>query len=166
MHSYLPHLLDDIAAAHCKENLDEIPYTKTFEEEMEEIERWVAGEDHEYTFGYYCGLQAENFPPPEQLTTTEIEMVNKAFKRMMFTYNHSADFPKTLPPAMTYSLLVNTLNEKTFIPRDGFVGFDYCTGYAPDCIFKEYCSCLEYWNSPIDDKDLNPPDTEDEEFPF
>jgi hypothetical protein len=152
MHPYLPHLLEDIAAAHCQGNIDETPYTKAFEEEMEEIERWVEGDDCEHTFGYYCGLHTENFPPVEQLIATEIELVNKAFKRMMFTYSHDFDFPKSLPAAITYSMLVNTLNEKTFIPRNGFVSFDYCSGYAPDCIFKEYCSCLEYWNSSGDNK--------------
>lgn len=24
--------------------------------------------------------------------------------------------------------------------------FDYCSGYAPDCVFGKYCSCLDYWN--------------------
>ena len=165
MHPYIPHLLHDIAAAHRTEQPGEIPITKSFEEEMEDIERWVEGEEYEHTFGYYCGLQAENFPPPEQLTRKEIKLVNKAFMHMMFTWNHDADFPKTLPPETTYSMLVNTLNEKTFIPQDGFVGFDYCTGYAPDCIFKEYCPCLEFWNS-LPDEDMSMPDLKDDELPF
>ena len=154
MHPYIPHLLEDITAAHRTEQPEEIPYTKSFEEEMEDIERWAEGEDYEHTFGYYCGLQAENFPPPQQLKKKEIKMVIKAFKQMMFTWNLDADFPKTLPCEINYSMLVNTLNEKTFIPSDGFVTFDYCTGYAPDCIFKEYCPCLEIWNR-ADDSDAN-----------
>ena len=126
---------------------------------MEEIESWLEGEEHEHTFGYYTGLQAENFPPPEQLTVEEIEMVNKAFTKMMLTYNLNADFPKTLPAEINYSMLVNTLNEKTFIPNDGFVTFDYCSGYAPDCVFKEYCSCLTFWNS-LPDEGMSMPDSE------
>lgn len=165
MHPYLPHLLEDITAAHRTEQPEEIPYTKSFEEEMEEIERWAEGEEHEHTFGYYCGLQVENFPPPEQLTTNEIEMINEAFTRMMLTYNLDADFPKALPAAITYSMLVNTLNGKTFIPKDGFVTFDYCSGYAPDCVFKEYCTCLKYWDS-LPDEDMDMPDPETDELPF
>lgn len=165
MHPYLPHLLHDIAAAHRIEQPGEIPLAKSFEEEMEDIERWVEGEKDEHTFGYYCGLQTENFPPPEQLTLEEIEMVNTVFRRMMFTWNHDADFPKALPPETTYSMLINTLNERTFIPQDGFVGFDYCTGYAPDCVFKKYCPCLKSWNS-LPDEDMSMPGSETDDLPF
>ena len=167
MHPYLPFLLDDIAASHRKEYHDKIPCSKTFEEEMEEIKRWVEGEEYEHTFGYYCGLQAENFPPAEQLTVHEIERVNEAFKRMMRTYNLDVDFPEALPCSITYSMLTSILNEKTFIPKDGFVNFDYCSGYAPECIFKEYCSCLEYWNSDIkEDEDASMNNSENDDFPF
>lgn len=165
MHPYLPHLLEDIIAAHRTEQPEQASYPKTFEDEMEEAERWVEGEDHPHTFGYYCGLKAESFPPPEQLTKKEMQIVMKAFHHMMFTWNNSADFPTTLPVAMAYSMLVNTLNEKTFIPDHGFAGFDYCTGYAPGCIYKEYCPCLEIWNKPVD-KNTNKTNAENDAFPF
>ncbi len=52
MHPYLPPLLNDIFLAH----RDEIPETAlpdkiSFEEEMEEIERWIMHEEPEHTFG-------------------------------------------------------------------------------------------------------------------
>ena len=148
MHPYLPHLLDDIKNAHRIEQLGITPCEKSFEEEMEEIEKWCEGEEHDHTFGYYCGLESGNFPPPEQFTKKEIKTVIKAFNQMMLTWNHGYDFPKTLPVGITYSMLVNTLNEKTFIPNSGFTSFDCCSGYAPDCIFKEYCPCLKIRNEP------------------
>ena len=40
MHPYLPHLLSDITAAHRTE-LSLPMVAKTFEEEMEKIERWL-----------------------------------------------------------------------------------------------------------------------------
>ncbi len=68
MHPYLPHLLSDIAAA-CREEIpQEEVRPQTMEEHFEEIDRWLEGEDAPYIFGYYCGLNAENFPPAEQLT--------------------------------------------------------------------------------------------------
>lgn len=163
MHPYLHHLLRDIAAAHrTGVPPDEPP--KTFEEEMEEIERWCAGEEAPYTFGDHCGLKAEDFPPPSQLTPNEMRLVCKAFRRMMFTYNLDDSFPKTLPPAFDYELLVATLAEKTFIPSSGTAGFDYCNGYAPDCVFKEYCRCWDAWNE-MEAED-RPPANDDEEPPF
>ncbi len=164
MHPYIPHLLDDIAAAHRNELPEPIPHTpQTFEEEMEEIEQWVAGEEAPHSFSYYCGLKPEEFPPAAQLTPEEMLIVCKTFRQMMFSWNLSADFPETLPPDRDYELLVNTLNEKTDIPSFGFMHFDYCSGYAPDCVFKEYCACLKYWNE--DEEDASPENV-DEELPF
>jgi hypothetical protein len=143
MHPYFKHLLEDIYEANCVQQAAENPYNKAFKEETDEVEDDL----NEHAFGYYCGLQPENFPPPEQLSTKEVEVINGAFKHMLFTYNHGISLPEHLPAKTAYSILVNTLNEQTFIPRDGIVSFDYCSGYPPDCVFKEHCSCLNIWNS-------------------
>lgn len=145
MHPYIPYLLEDIAAAHQPEIQHELS-PKTFEEEMEEVEKWIAGEEPPHTFGYYCGLKQEQFPPPEQLSGEDMKLVCDAFQKMMFTYNLGIDLPENLPVAFAYKITVDTLNEKTDIPTIGMSHFDYCSGYAPDCIFKEYCPCLEFWN--------------------
>ena len=81
----------------------------------------------------------------------------------MFSWNLDADFPKTLPPALYYNFLINTLNEKTTIPNSGFMTFDYCSGYAPDCVFKEYCPCLKFWNEEEPGISTN---TNQDELPF
>lgn len=62
--------------------------------------------------------------------------------------------------------LVKTLDEKTAIVNSGFMNIDYCSGYAPNCIFKEFCSCLEYWNSLPDDDINNISYDASENFPF
>jgi hypothetical protein len=151
MHPYLPHLLSDIEAA-CRTEIPEEPVRKiSFEEEMEEVEKWLEGEEPDHTFGYYCRLEADNFPPPEQLTKKDMKEVCKAFKHMMFTWNLDISLPKNFPTSFQYSFLIKTLNEKTAIVNSGFMGFDYCTGYAPDCVFKEYCMCLKHYNDFTDD---------------
>lgn len=154
MHPYLTHLLADIAAAHRIEIPREQTPSISFEEEMEEIEKWVKGEEPDYTFGYYCGLEAINFPPPEQLTDNEMKKVLKAFNRMMFSWNLDISLPEKLPISIAYKMTVDTLDSKTSIVNSGFMGFDFCTGYAPDCVFKEYCPCLEIWNR-VDDENFS-----------
>ena len=154
MHPYLPHLLTDIAAAHRTEIPTEKKSPVSFEEEMEEIEKWVEGEEPAHTFGYHCGLDTINFPPPEQLTDEEMKQVIKAFGQMMFSWNLDISLPEKLPIPIAYKMTVDTLDSKTTIVNSGFMGFDFCTGYAPDCIFKEYCPCLEIWNRK-DDNDTN-----------
>ncbi len=99
MHPYLPHLLADISAAHREEIPEEEVRPQTIEEHFVEIERWVEGEEAEHTFGYYCGLKAENFPPAQQLTDDEMIIIRKAFEQMMFTWNQGISLPETLPVA-------------------------------------------------------------------
>ena len=144
MHPYLPHLLNDIAAAHRGEIPVEEKRPNSFEEEMMEIEKWVSGEDAEHTFGYYCGLEAADFPPSEQLTDAEKMQVIQAFERMMFSWNHGIDLPKTLPPAIAYTMTIDTLNMKTAIVNSGMMSFDFCSGYAPGCVFKNIARALKY----------------------
>ncbi|MBW7941321.1 MAG: hypothetical protein H3C64_02750 [Candidatus Kuenenia stuttgartiensis] len=150
MHPYLPHLLSDIAAAHRADISEETP-PQTIEEHFEEIDRWIAGEEPAHSFGYYCGLDPENFPPAEQLTDEEMTLVRRAFEKMMYSWNMAIDLPEKLPVAFAYTMIVNSLNEKTDIMNSGQMHLDFCTGYAPDRVFKEYCPCLKFWNDPLDD---------------
>lgn len=163
MHPYIPHLIADIEAAHRKDAPQEKEEEKTMEEYFEEIDRWVSGVD-ERPFSYYCGLTTDIFPPPQQLTEHEMEIVNQAFLEMTESWNLWVDLPKNLPVAFAYDLLVNLLNRETMIPNEGFVGFDFCTGYAPDCELKEYCPCLKIWNSPDSDDDFQN-EKADKDFP-
>ena len=146
MHPYLPHLIADIKAAQRNEDPYEMPRPQTIEEHFEEIDRWVSGEEPDHTFGYYCGLEAVNFPPPEQFTDEEITLVCNAFEDLLFTWNSGTEFPEKLPIALRYKFMVNILDEGFTPVNSGSMTFDFCSGYAPDCIFKEYCSCLEMWN--------------------
>lgn len=77
---------------------------------------------------------------------------------MMFTWNLLIDLPELLPLPIAYTMTVDTLNTKTGIVNSGTMGFDFCTGYAPDCIFKEYCTCLKIWNEEDDIKDVDLPE--------
>jgi hypothetical protein len=149
MHPYIPHLLADIAASHRTE-IPEDKFPQTMEDHFEEIDKWVSGEEPEHTFGYYCGLNSENFPPPEQLADEEMILIRKAFEKMMFTWNHGLSLPEKLPVAFAYKMIVDSLNMKTSMVNSGQMSFDFCSGYAPDCAFKEFCPCLEIWNNPVE----------------
>ena len=149
MHPYIPHLLADIHAAHRSQDnvAEETP--QTLEEHMEEVEGWIAGEtlQPEHTFGYYCELESAHFPPPEQLSDEDMIRVCNAFEKLLFSWHSSIDLPKKFPLPLRYTFTVGTLDEGFTVVKSGFLTFDYCSGYAPDCIFKEYCPCLEFWNN-------------------
>jgi hypothetical protein len=147
MHPYIPHLLADIKAAHRREDeYGGFAPPASIEEELEEIERWVAGPEPEHTFGYYCGLKSADFPPAEQLSNQDLRCVCKAFQELLFTWNADISLPEALPLPLKYRFMVNTLDEGFTVVNSGFMTFDYCSGYAPECPFKEYCPCLEIWN--------------------
>ncbi|HET8838353.1 MAG TPA: hypothetical protein VFM82_05085 [Flavobacteriaceae bacterium] len=152
MHPYLPHLLSDILAAHRREKpvrsgtAEFIDENEAFEKHIEEVERFISGEGYEHNFGYYCGLKPLDFPLTEQFTDEEKKQVFEAFQKMLSTWNASMEFPEKLPPPLRYELMVKILNEE-FMPMDeGLIAFDFCSGFAPDCDFKGYCPCWEYWN--------------------
>lgn len=153
MHPYIPHLLADITAAHRTEISEDEP-EQTIEEHFEAVDRWLSGEEPERTFGYYCGLNPENFPPAEQLTDEEMMIVRNAFEQMMLTWNHALNLPDNLPVAFAYTLMVSSLHHETSIDNKGCVDIDFCCYYAPDCELKEYCPCLEIWNEEEED-DMN-----------
>lgn len=113
-------------------------------EHFAEVERFVS-EAPPNSFGDFCGLQVSDFPPAEQLTEDDMQIFIKAFEKMSFTWNITFSFPETLPTHLHYTIMVNTLSEKTMITKHGFVTFDYCSGSPDGCIFGEYCNCLQYW---------------------
>lgn len=137
MHPYLPHLLSDISEAHHivvpGENLSE----QSFEDYIEDVERYLAGDEAKHTFGYYCGLKSLDFPPAEQFSNNELKQVCDAFEKLAQSWNIGIDLPKNLPLPFRYQLMVGLLEEKFHPPKQGAVHFDFCTGYAPDCDLKD-----------------------------
>ncbi len=148
MHPYTKHLLEDIQKAFRPDdffiNRKKDPADENLEDHFAEIERWL-NQDNEPTFGSYCGLKSGDFPPVVFYSSRELKALIKLFEQMMFSWNLSMDVPKTLPLDRKYKLMVATLDQPTLIVKDGFVGFDYCTGDPEGCELKEYCPCLKNW---------------------
>jgi hypothetical protein len=154
MHPYIPHLLSDIREAQRRNVLhveEEAP--PTIDEHLEAVERWIAGEEPEHTFGYYCGLERINFPHAEQLSDHDLIQVCHALQDLLSSWHAGIDLPEALPLPMKYQFMVGTLDEGFTVMNSGQVTFDYCSGYAPECSFKEYCPCLEFWKKTDDPMD-------------
>lgn len=150
MHPYIPHLIADIKAAHRAEIPEEENISQSLEEQFEEKESWASGDVAEHTFGYHCGLRSEDFPSPEQLAESEMNLIRKEIERMMYTWNVAIHLPEKLPVDFAYKMIIDTLERNITIVNNGRMNIDFCTGYAPDCDLKEYCPCLEIWNNSID----------------
>ena len=148
MKRYLDNLVGDIKKAH-RSTFHPITNTEeiSFLEEMEIIEKWVAGTVDQSTLSYHCGLLASEFPPTNQLQLDEIEGIIEAFNEMLASWHIAADIPQNLPVQRAYTLLIGLLDKDVCYFPGGTLHFDFCTGYAPDCELKEYCPCLQHWNS-------------------
>lgn len=157
MHPYLTHLLQDIEKAKNPAYKEYVPFSNEDEQKegeaetdntalethFMEVERFVS-EDPPATFGDYCGLRASDFPPAEQLSEQDMQLVIDAFQKMSYTWNLDFSFPDTLPTPLYYTFMVETLEEHTWIVNNGFVSFDYCSGDPEECKFGAYCNCLNY----------------------
>ena len=147
MKNYLPHLFADLRQAHRPEPDEEEDSDRslTLEQELEEMERWVFTEP-EVTFGQYCGLAREQFPPAERWTEADLREIITEFRHMMFSWGVTTDLPDDLPPALSYGFLVRTLDEKIHLmPEGGFTSIGFCGNKPLECEFgQEYCSCRKY----------------------
>lgn len=140
MHPYIPHLLHDITAAHRTEKLCK-EREKSFAEILEEISQMK--EEPKYTFGYFCGLKMEDFPPPDQLLKKDMKMVSSAFKKMMRSWNLHCWLPKAMPADLVYNLLIRTLQRKINPLESGMVQFSYCSMNPDNCLLAQHCTCLK-----------------------
>ncbi len=138
MHPYIPHLLEDITRAH---KLERIPIKKV--KSLEEIVDQIRDMDQAQTFGYWCGLNRENFPPPDQLLASDMKLVSSAYKKMMKSWGVSCSLPKGLPQKMAYDLLIQCL-ERKFDPAMGMkVTWGYCNLRPESCVLGKYCTCAD-----------------------
>lgn len=144
MPSYLTHLLADIRDAHRAESSKKKSEPDSLEKHFRDIDRWVSG-DAEHTLEYYCGLEAEAFPPPDQLREEEVREICDVFTSMLNSWGFFVDLPNELPLQRKYELMVGLLDHECTPVNSGMFVFDFCTGYAPGCELKEFCRCLEIW---------------------
>jgi len=142
MRKYIKQLIEDIQNAHRQFTKEEAEKAQTFEQHIEEVERYIEGEDlSQQPFSYHCGLQKEQFPPVDRLSNEQMNKVCTAFEELLASWNIHAHLPDKIPVEMAYKVLVDLLDEKITIVTTGFIGWEFCD-YEPDsCVFKEYCTC-------------------------
>ena len=145
MEKYIKQLVEDIHNAHRHLTKEETEKAETFEQHIEEVERFIAGEEDliQHSFGYHCSLNKEQFPPSSRLTFEQMNTVCDAFEKLLFTWNIRTDFPDKLPIEMAYETLVSVLDRKFIIPTSGFIGLEFCDYLPEECRFKEHCTCKE-----------------------
>lgn len=147
MHPYIKHLIEDIQNAEKRESdYHNSPEPKTFEEEMEDIERYISGEG-ELPLSQLTGINDADFPPAHKLSVDDMESVLTAYDKMLFTWNTAVDWPEEMPIVACYNFLLKFILDHEIGPVNfGMIHLDFCTGYAPDCAWDQFCKCKEFWD--------------------
>ena len=143
MHPYIPHLITDIQNAFRapkKKRSEEV----SFEEKIREVENYVHRPLGFHTFGGFCGLKREDFPPSDQLTDADMLLVIEQFKALLKTWHAEVGLPEEMPVLRQYNLFVEILDYDFMYIEHGFYGIDFCTGDPEGCELGEYCPCLKY----------------------
>lgn len=153
MEAYVKHLMADIQeAARPEEPGIQYVFPEILDDGAEEDDRWPETEPI-HTFSYYCGLQKEQFPPANLLSSLQLENICQAFSKMMFTWNLDTDIPDNVPLSKKYQLLISTLDMKTEI-SNSLMTFELCSVDPPSCPLGEYCVCKEFLeDEPIENID-------------
>ncbi len=143
LHPYIPHLISDIKNAFRPK--EERPREAlSFELQMEEVENFVTRPLGFQTFSSYCGLTREHFPPSEQLSDADMQLVIPEFVQLLKTWHAGVHLSEKMPISFQYDLLIETLEQDFMYMEHGFVGIDFCTGNWDGCRLGAYCGCLEW----------------------
>lgn len=98
------------------------------------------------TFSELTGISPGQLPPPDQLSTAQQIQLGQAIIELWRIFNILAEFPDTVPDEAYYSILRKCWTaEEVQVLGLTHLHYDFCTGYAPDCILGEYCPCKKYW---------------------
>ena len=119
---------------------EEPPKESTFEEMIEESEKYVQGDTLVTMFGHF-GLNKEDFPPAERLSDSQIEELTHALLRMWAAFNYTAVFPSKTPARILYPILCKQMEEPTLLMNHGHMGIEFCEYDPKTCPFGKYCDC-------------------------
>ena len=147
MQKYINQLLQDLLAAQ-RPQPDWKDEPQTFEEYIEEVERFLEGGDEtvEPSFGEVCGIDTEQFPPASRLNAEQTESLSNAIKELLWTWNIILELPDTLPVEQVYFFQIEVFDMKIVIANSGRVHIDFCEDDFNLCAFGEdHCTCKKEW---------------------
>jgi hypothetical protein len=160
MQKYIRQLIGDLYAVEEREaqNQAHKPAPCSFEEEMELVEAWIYDTGPHCSIGALLQLEAIQFPPAERLNRRQLRAVCEAYEYALQTFAIAVNFPKRLPWATRYRLLVELLDhEVSMFNGSGFVDIDLCNYDTTNCPFgSRYCTCKKMTDCEIEyDLDLS-----------
>ena len=143
MHPYLTHLISDLRQA--AQHLPAPPFLDITEEE--EFLRGVMEYEMAETkpMQEWFGIEKKSFPPADQLTAEEQQLMVKEILKLWNAFNFEADLPEGLPAGIAYKVLVDHFDKPVIWVSEGSVHIEFCDYEPEHCPFpEEFCSCRKF----------------------
>lgn len=145
MHHYLSHLISDMHKAAVQVPKSRVPDGEFDPDYMLELE-----ESAEKPMNFWFGLNKEEFPPSEKLTTEQLELMATEFEKLWAAYSFYPDFPDGLPAKRRYELMYDYLDHPTQHWPGGWQHhFEFCDYDPGNCPFGiGFCRCKDFEEQP------------------
>lgn len=88
------------------------------------------------------GIEKAALPPPEKLSDSQTIFLCDEMIRLLNAYHFFADFPRGLPVAIKYRLLLEKWESEQVLIGTGESHLEFCHYEPEECPFPgEYCEC-------------------------
>lgn len=147
METYLEGLLADLRASHGnfppRVNMRAFAPRLDYPESRESLMAFLYGP--RYSLPDLFGLEAEVFPPADQLSEEQVVRLTQAILDAWASLNIEVTLPKNLPLPLVYPMLVHCWKEEKFpIVHDAKAPIELCPGHPSKCPWPlRYCMCKD-----------------------
>lgn len=139
MHPYFPHLLRDIQEA-SERREPKLP-RKDEDKLPPGVEAWLAGEPLN-TLSEQFGMVKKDFPAANVWSADELGQLVSALEQLWQKFHLIPEFPRNLPLARQYELMVAALDRETPVMEFGFFHVEFCDYNPENCPFEpKQCNC-------------------------
>ncbi|MEA3494438.1 MAG: hypothetical protein U9R42_00190 [Bacteroidota bacterium] len=135
MQKYINQLIEDLKEAEANP-VQEIEFSEDYDEFVKQM-KLIEEATHEPAENV-LGIGYIELPPVERLSKAQIQQLMIAILNALSAKGTEITFPgNNIPVELAYSQLREKFKEG-FYSMPGWI-IDFCSGYCPDCAFKDYC---------------------------
>lgn len=142
MQNYINQLIEDFNKAEAKPTED-IEFSNDYDEFVEQMK--LIEEASIEPAEKVLGVSYNELPPADRLNKQQIQKLMIAILNALSAKGTEVNFPaNAIPVELAYTQLREHFKEG-FYATPGWI-IDFCSGYCPDCPFKDYCdNCDHDW---------------------
>lgn len=139
MNRYIQQLITDLAEA--KNHVPTMPDPKEVLDDYPEFERRMLDieESPDVPMKQLFNVSYQELPPPEKLTTEQMQRLIDAITDTWEAFSISVEFPEGVPTALQYEVMRDEFKEDMHYMPGWSMHQDFCTGWCEDCKIADYC---------------------------